>query len=194
MKKFACFLAAALACGVAYAKQPTALFYLMDSQKSTNSFTAHVDKIGLLVPTWYGVDAQGLVNGGPNGYVLDLAKQHRLPVMPIISMSAGRKGFHDLIHDETAKQHMIQSMLQQATEHGYVGYQFDFESISWTDRDAYTLLAKQTAEALHKRGLKLSIAVVRMDRGTRVSAHSRNGCGSTGAAPMTWRRWASMPT
>jgi spore germination protein YaaH len=180
MKKFACFLAAALACGIAYAKQPTALFYLMDSQKSTNSFTAHIDKIGLLVPTWYGVDGQGLVNGGPNNYVLDLAKQHRLPVMPIISMSAGRKGFHDLLHDETAKQHMIESMLQQAAEHGYVGYQFDFESISWTDRDAYTLLAKQTAEALHKHGLKLSIAVV------------PNGPGHAGVGQFSkwmWQYW-----
>jgi spore germination protein YaaH len=180
MKKIACFLAAALACSFACAKQPTALFYLMDSQKSTNSFTAHIDKIGLLVPTWYGVDAQGLVNGGPNNYVLDLAKQHRLPVMPIISMSAGRKGFHDLLHDETAKQHMIESMLQQATEHGYVGYQFDFESISWTDRDAYTLLAKQTAEALHKHGLKLSIAVV------------PNGPGHAGVGPFSkwmWQYW-----
>lgn len=160
MKKFVWFLMAALACSTACANQPEAMFYLMGTQKSVNSFTAHIDKIGLLVPTWYGVDNQGLVNGGPNRYVLDLAKQHRLPVMPIISMSAGRSGFHDLMHDETAKHHMIESMLQQAAEYGYSGFQFDFESISWTDRDAYTLLVKQAAEALHKQGLKLSIAVV----------------------------------
>lgn len=160
MKRFACLLTLLLACGTVSAKQPDALFYLMGTQKSVNSFEAHIDKIGLLVPTWYGVDNQGLVNGGPNDYVLNLAKQHRLPVAPIVSMSAGRAGFHALLHDETAKQHMIDAMLQQASEHGYAGYQFDFESISWTDRDAYTLMVKQTAEALHKHGLKLSIAVV----------------------------------
>ncbi|RDS83748.1 glycosyl hydrolase [Dyella monticola] len=160
MKKFVCFLLAALVCGAACAKQPDALFYLMGTRKSINSFTAHIDKIGTLVPTWYGVDKQGLVNGAPDPYVLELSKQHRLPVMPIISMTDGRDGFHQFMHDETAKQHMIESMLQQAEEYGYVGYQFDFESISWTDRDAFTLLAKQTAEALHKHGLKLSIAVV----------------------------------
>jgi spore germination protein YaaH len=161
MKRFIwLLLAAMLASGPAFAKQPTALFYLVTTQKSVNSFVAHVDKIGLLVPTWYGVDDQGLVNGGPNRYVLDLAKQHRLPVMPIISMTAGRKGFHALLQDETAKRQMIAAMLQQAEEHGYTGFQFDFENVSWTDRDAFTLLAKQTAEALHKHGLKLSIAVV----------------------------------
>lgn len=160
MKRFAAALCAVLlSMGVAHAA-PTALFYMMNTQKSVNSMLAHVDKIGLLVPTWYGVDAEGLVNGGPNAYVLDVAKQHGLPVMPILSMTAGRKGFHDLLHDEKAKAAMVESLLQQAKEHGYTGFQFDFESISWTDRDAYTLMVKQTAEALHHHGLKLSVAVV----------------------------------
>ncbi|GLQ45871.1 glycosyl hydrolase [Dyella lipolytica] len=180
MKRSAWLLIAMLVCSTVCAKQPDALFYLMGSQKSVNSFVAHVDKIGLLVPTWYGVDNQGLVSGGPNLYVLNIAKDHRLPVMPIISMSAGRKGFHDLLHDEIAKQHMIEAMLQQAAEHGYTGFQFDFESISWTDRDAYTLLVKQTAEALHKRGFKLSIAVV------------PNAPGHAGVGPFSkwmWQYW-----
>ena len=123
MKRFIALLIAMFVCGSAFAKQPDALFYLMGTPKSVNSFVAHVDKIGLLVPTWYSVDNQGLVNGGPNLYILNVAKEHRLPVMPIISMSAGRKGFHDLLYDETAKQHMIDSMLQQAQEHGYAGFQ-----------------------------------------------------------------------
>lgn len=160
MKRFAAALCAVLlSVGVAHA-DPTALFYMMNTQKSVNSMLAHVDKIGLLVPTWYGVDAEGLVNGGPNAYVLEVARQHHLPVMPIISMTAGRKGFHELLHDEKAKAAMIEAMVQQAKEHGYTGFQFDFESISWTDRDAYTLMVRQTAEALHRNHLKLSVAVV----------------------------------
>jgi spore germination protein YaaH len=183
MKRFILLSIILLACGSAFAKQPDALFYLMGSQKSVNSFEAHVDKIGLLVPTWYGVDNQGLVSGGPNLYVLNIAKAHRLPVEPIISMSSGRAGFHDLLHDETAKQHMIEAMLQQASEYGYAGFQFDFESISWTDRDAYTLLVKQTAEALHKHGLKLSIAVV-------PNAPGHAGTGSF--SKWMWQYWRGV--
>jgi len=41
-----------------------------------------------------------------------------------------------------------------------VGFQFDFEDISWTDRDALSALVKETAEALHAQGLQLSIATV----------------------------------
>jgi spore germination protein YaaH len=153
-------LAAMFVCGPALAAQPSALFYLIKTQKSVDSFVAHADKIGVLVPTWYGVDGQGLVNGAPDRYVLGVARDHHVPVMPIISMSEGRKAFHDLLQDEVAKRHMIDAMVQQAGEQGYTGFQFDFEDILWTDRDAYTLLVKQTAEVLHRHGLKLSIAVV----------------------------------
>jgi spore germination protein YaaH len=176
-------LAVIFACSPAFAAQPSALFYLMSSQKSVNSFVAHVDKIGVVVPTWYSVDSQGLVNGGPDQYVLGIAREHHLPVMPIISMTDGRKGFHELLHDETAKQHMIDAMLQQAKEYGYSGFQFDFENVSWTDRDAFTLIARQTAEALHKHGLKLSIAVV------------PNAPGHAGTGPFSrwmWQYWRGV--
>jgi len=144
----------------AFAKAPVALFYMMESQKSIASFEAHVDKIDLLVPTWYGVDANGLVSGGPDEYVLKIAKAHKLPVMPIISAGGDRAKFHALLTDEGAKKVMIESMIEQAKLHGFTGYQFDFENIAWTDRDALTLLTKQTYEALHKHGLQLTMAVV----------------------------------
>jgi spore germination protein YaaH len=144
----------------AMAKNPTALFYLMGTQKSTNSFLANVDKIDVLVPTWYGVDANGLVNGGPNDYIYGIARAKNLPVTPILSMTAGREGFHKLLHDEDAKKHMNESLVREGKARGYKGFQFDFESIIWTDRDAYTLMVKQTADALHKAGMTLSVAVV----------------------------------
>ena len=155
-------LSMCLACAStgAFAKAPTALFYMIEMQKSINSFEAHVDKVDLLVPTWFGVDGNGLVSGAPNLYVLKLAKAHRVPVMPIISAGGDRKKFHDLLVNETAKKAMIDGMLEQAKLYGFVGFQFDFENIAWTDRDALTLLTQQTATALHKHGLKLSMAVV----------------------------------
>ncbi|MFT4248189.1 MAG: glycosyl hydrolase family 18 protein [Pseudomonas sp.] len=160
-KRFAgLLLVLTLICTPALASNPTALFYLMNTQKSTNSFLANVGKIDVLVPTWYGVDANGLVNGGPNEYLYGIARQHRLPVTPILSMTAGREGFHKLLHDEPAKQRMNEYLVREGKVRGYKGFQFDFESIAWTDRDAYTLMVRQTADALHKAGMTLSVAVV----------------------------------
>ena len=139
---------------------PRALFYMMETQKSVNAFVAHADKVDLLGPTWYGVDAAGLVNGAPNPFVLALAKDKRVPVMPILSMTTNREGFHKLMHDEQAQARMNASLLRAAKEHGFIGFQYDFENIAWTDRDAFTKMTKGTADALHKAGLQLSIAVV----------------------------------
>ncbi len=144
----------------AYARAPSALFYMVDTQKSIDSFVHHADRIDVLVPTWYKVDESGLVSGQPNPYVMQVATTNGVTVMPIISSGGGRATFHQLLGNEKAKQAMIASLIEQATLHGFSGFQFDFENIAWTDRDALTLLTKQTAEALHKQGLKLSMAVV----------------------------------
>ena len=161
MKRFAgLLLALSMVCTPAMAKNPTALFYLMSTQKSTKAFMANVDKIDVVVPTWYGVDQNGLVSGTPNAYVYVIAKQKKLRVMPILSMTTGRDGFHKLMHDEDAKKRMIASLLIHGKKNGCYGFKFDFENIAWTDRDAYTLMVKQTADALHKAGLTMSVAVV----------------------------------
>jgi spore germination protein YaaH len=159
MKRLFALLCLILPLG-AYAHAPSAMFYMMDSQKSINSFEQHVNKIDVLVPTWYNVDANGLVSGQPNSYVMQIAKANKVSVMPIVSSDGDRATFHQLLGNEKAKQAMIASLLQQAALHGFSGYQFDFENIAWTDRDALTLLTQQTAEALHKHGLQLTMAVV----------------------------------
>ena len=167
----------------AAAKAPEAVFYLMGTAKSERSFLAHIDKIDLLVPTWYGVDAAGLVQGGPNPYVLRLAQEKKLPVMPILSMTAGRDGFHRLLLDKDAQQRTIDALLVQAQLHGFAGYQFDFENVAWTDRDAFTAFAQRTAQAMHQAGLHLSIAVV------------PNAPGYAGQGPFSkwmWEYWRGV--
>ena len=145
---------------VAARSSPAALFYLMETPKSMRSFEEHIDKIDLLVPTWYGVDGRGLVQGAPNPFVLQLASQKQLPIMPILSMTQGRDGFHRLLLDAEAQKRALEVLLVQARQYGFRGYQLDFENIAWTDRDAFSAFARRTAEALHAAGLQLSIAVV----------------------------------
>ncbi|HHW4682804.1 MAG TPA: glycosyl hydrolase family 18 protein [Xylella sp.] len=144
----------------AAAKNPTALFYLMGTQKSTNSFLAHADKIDILVPTWYSVDAKGLVNGAPNEHIYRIAQQKKITVTPMLSISGGRNDFHQLLRDEAAKTRMNNFLVHESKVRGYKGFQFDFENIAQADRNAYTLMVKQTADALHKARLTLSVAVV----------------------------------
>lgn len=180
MKRLSCLAVMLLVALCARAQAaPVALFYMINSPNSVRSFIAHADKIDILVPGWYNVDSTGLVSGGPQPLVLKEAKAHHVEVMPIISAD-GKDSFHDfLTHPETHK-YMIASVIQQSKMYGYSGIQFDFEDIAWTDRAALTALVKETADALHKEGLKLSIATV---------PNAPGYAGAGGFAKWIWQDW-----
>ena len=121
--------------------RPVSLFYMTETPDSVRSFLAHSGKIGLLVPMWYTADANGLVSGGPNPLVMEVAQKEHLPVMPIV-VAAGKDAFHTLLGNPTAQKAMIAALIRESKDHGYTGFQFDFEDISWTDRDALSALVK----------------------------------------------------
>jgi spore germination protein YaaH len=143
------------------AQQPKALFYLTREANSVRSFFAHADKIDVLVPNWYVVDANGLVSGGPNPLVLEVARQHHVPVMPLLT-SAGfvQDDAHKLLVNVTAYTQMIAALIQACKDNTYIGFQLDFENVNWTDRQALTKVVAETAAAFHKEGLQVSIATI----------------------------------
>jgi spore germination protein YaaH len=155
--KYICFL---LLCSVnAALAQPKALFYMTTSSGSVNSFTEHADKIDVLVPAWYSVDANGLVWGGPNSAVLATAARHNVPVMPIVALM-NEADLHKLFTTAEARSAFIASLLKECKRYGYSGFQIDFENVNWTDRDLLSSLVADTAVALHKERLQLTIATV----------------------------------
>jgi spore germination protein YaaH len=141
------------------AAQPKALFYMTNSPNSVKSFTEHADKIDILVPAWYGVDGNGLMWGGPNPYVLQVAAQHHVPVMPIVATTAQAE-LHKLFTTPAARLAFIGLILGECKKNGYSGFQIDFENVLWTDRDLLSSLVADTAAALHKENLQLTIATV----------------------------------
>lgn len=145
----------------ARAQNPKALFYLTRSPNSLRSFYAHASQIDILVSTWYSVDQSGLVSGGPDPLVLSTAKQIHLPVMPIVANDGfGQEEFHKLLANSAAYSAMLAQMIDAAKANGYVGFQFDFENVNWTDRDLLSSRVAEAATALHGQGLQLSIATV----------------------------------
>jgi len=149
------------------ADQPKSLFYLTRDPKSVRSFLAHADKIDLLVPAWYSVDSNGLVSGGPNPLVLEEARQHHVPIMPIVANAGfSQEDFHKLLLNRTAYGIMSNSLRAACQENGYVGFQLDFENILWTDRSALSTMVAQVAAEFHSAKLQLTIATVPNAPGT----------------------------
>ncbi len=143
------------------AEQPKSLFYLTRDPKSVRSFLAHADKIDILVPAWYSVDSNGLVSGGPNPVVVETARQHHVPIMPIVVNNGfSQEDFHKLLMNRAAYETMASRLMAACKENGYIGFQFDFENISWTDRSALSTMVSNVASEFHSAKLQLTIATV----------------------------------
>ncbi|GGG95165.1 glycosyl hydrolase family 18 protein [Silvibacterium dinghuense] len=182
MKKLFCLAAFLLVFGgLAQAENPKALFYLTRDPKSVRSFMEHASQIDILVPAWYSVDADGLVSGGPNPAVIEKAKAAHTPVMPIVANDASsQEPFHKLLGDIHAQSQMVDQLIEIAKQNGYTGWQFDFENVNWTDRDALSRIVELTADRLHKAGLQLTIATVPNAPGL---------AGETGYAKWMFANW-----
>ena len=155
------FLIVLLLGATAAQAQPKALFYMTRNPDSVRSFMQHVSKIDIIVPTWYSVDKNGMVWGGPNPLVLTTAKEHHVPVMPIVSgMGFHTKEFHAFLHNDAARTAFEEALPRECKLNGYSGFQIDFEDLTWNDRDALSSLVAEAAAALHRDGYKLSIATV----------------------------------
>jgi len=145
----------------AQAQQPKSLFYMTRDPKSVRSFLAHADKIDTLVPTWYVVDSTGLVSGGANPEVLDSARAHHVAVMPIVANNEFlQDDFHKLLSNPSAYRQMFNQLLRACDDSGYIGFQFDFENVNWTDRDVFSAMVAEAAALFHQHHLKLTIATV----------------------------------
>ncbi len=134
---------------------------MTETPNSVRDFLAHAKQVDLLVPTWYSVDRNGLVSGEPDPLVMETAQAAHVPVEPILASQFARpESFHLLLRNPEAQRQMIAALLREAHLHGYKGFQFDFENVAWTDRDALSTLVAHAAAALHAAGLQLTIAVV----------------------------------
>ncbi len=145
----------------ASAQRPKSLFYMTRDPNSVRSFLAHANKIDTLVPTWYSVDSNGLVSGGPNPEVLDTARQHHVQVMPIVvDANFNQDDFHKLLTNPPAYRQMFAQLIQACKDNGYTGFQFDFENVNWTDRYIFSAMIADAATLFHQNNLQLTIATV----------------------------------
>ncbi len=145
------------------AQQPItreALFYLTDAPDAIASFEKHAAQVSIIGPQSYRVDARGELSGSVPQRVLEIARRHHIPVMPlIVNPGWNLELFHTLVNDSTARTRMITQMLEFGKRDGYQGWQFDFEQIHISDRDALTRFFREAAQRLHGAGMKISIAV-----------------------------------
>ncbi len=144
--------------------RPERLFYMTGSEASFESFRRNIDEIDVVGPQVFSVKGDGFVWGEVDPRVLALAKERGVKVMPLIhNPGFDQEMIHTLLTTPEARNRTVQSMVELADEHGFWGWQFDFENIHMDHRDLLTEFYRETARALHAKGYTLSIAVVPAD-------------------------------
>jgi spore germination protein YaaH len=137
------------------------LFYYQDQEDSYSSLVKNIDQITVLGPQVYTVDSLGIIFGELDARVLALANAHRVKVMPLIVNEAfNGPALRRLLADTAARSRATRSMVELCQRHGYWGIQFDIENVNIQDRDLLSAWYRETANALHRAGRTISIAVV----------------------------------
>ena len=144
-----------------HAQQPERLWYYSDNEDAWASLQRNIKQIGVIAPSAYFVDAQGIVWGDVDPRVRDLAARNNVPVMPLL-VNAGfdQPALHALLSTPAARARAIASIVDVARRNNYWGIQIDFENVNVDDKDHLTTFYREAADALHRAGKKISIAVV----------------------------------
>jgi len=163
MKKFIYFLILFLFLTPVSAFGMENIFYVSQSSEkiALPAISKNAEKIDILAPQSYAVKSDLNVYGSLSLELQKAIKDNNLKVMPLIVNSGFKQSIiHSLLLSVQAQDKVINKLVELAKNNNYIGWQFDFENISYKDKDLYSAFVEKTAKELHKNNLILSIAAV----------------------------------
>jgi len=137
------------------------IYYYTEGKKSLASFQKNAKDIDIVAPQIYSVNSAGDLKGGPNDdFMLTVAKYH-VKVMPLlINGGFSSTTLGKILDNPTLQDKIVQEMIAEAKNYGYVGWQFDFEQMSADYRDRYSAFARRAYPEFKKNNLIFSVAVI----------------------------------
>ncbi len=136
------------------------LFYYQGGHLAKKSFLEHIKSIDIFAPQTYGLYDTGELVGSVDPALLAAAQKNGVRVMPLVTNDGFSRGAYQALLSDPGKQDAaIAALIAEAQRNGYWGWQIDFEQMDASYRAAFSAFVAKTAEALHARGLTLSVAV-----------------------------------
>lgn len=129
--------------------------------RQNTSLKNHIQKINIIAPQAYQVNAKGTVWGAVDPLILKEAKQHHVKVMPLITnANFETKTTSQFLNNPEAQQKAIHQMVQACKENHFAGLQVDFEHIPLIDKNAFTQFYQHAAASLHAHHFLISVAMI----------------------------------
>lgn len=160
------FASAARVCVKAAAITPasytyTRIFYYRDGASARQSLFIHPGAIDVLAPQAYSFDSKAKLIGGIQPSILAFAVQHNIKVMPLVTNGTfSLRVYRALLDDASLQDIAVASLVAEAKQYGYWGWQFDFEQMDASYRDRYSVFVKKAADVLRQNNLTASVAVI----------------------------------
>lgn len=136
------------------------LLYYVPHQEARESFARNLDKISILAPQIFVMNAKGEVRGQVEAELLAAARRAGIPTMPLVINEGFRADvLTAVLPDKKKRRGVIDQLLQFAEQNHFAGIQFDFEQVPSESEKDYTKFVEEAAKALHQRKLQFSVAV-----------------------------------
>src|SRR5262252_7765480 len=122
------------------------LLYLVNRPDSIASFREHADKVSIIAPQTFYMDAQGFVQGEVPAEVLRVAAEKHVAVTPlVVNRGFNQPLMHTVLDSAESRARAIRYLMYYALRDGYQGFQFDYENVHYTYRDKFTAFFKEAA-------------------------------------------------
>jgi spore germination protein YaaH len=142
---------------------PEKIFYLpkFNAVKGVESLEKNYDKIDILSPQYHTVNSNFTISGNFGPKLKQAIKDHNIKVMPLVAnANFSQKTMHKLLVSQAGQDQVINYLIKGALTNGYIGWQYDFENISYLDRDLYSAFVKKSYAAFKKNNLLFSVVAV----------------------------------
>lgn len=137
------------------------VFYYSGGKTAKKSFFGHPKSIDVFAPQSYTLDADGKLSGNVDDDLLAFARNNKIKVMPLVTNKRfNENAAHTLLDDPTKQDSAIASLIAEAADRQYWGWQFDFEQMDVSYRDKYSAFVKRAGEQMRRHDLAVSVAVV----------------------------------
>lgn len=114
----------------------------------------------IISPSWFELQDKGLkLNKNINASYVQTYRDQGYRVWPLISNQFDPKFTSTVVNNESKWDAYVQQLAQYAYIYGFDGYNFDFENVSYKDRDALTKFVAYLADTLRTYNIRTSIDV-----------------------------------
>jgi spore germination protein YaaH len=144
------------------------LFFGWNGSSSSSTIlsqVANTQGLDIDSPTWFQLQsADGRLEDMSDPALVKELKSRGIQVMPLVHNQFDRQMTSAFLANDAAQKRFIDALVERLAELGVYGVNLDFEEVAAADRDRFTAFVRKLADAVHARGMKVSIDLMRGDK------------------------------